>query len=182
MVKCVFPELVVSATTLGGSSATGNGPGNFVQEIDDIDGQSSSLFRPGCFPVDEIESPFATGVDDDQVIGPAGLSGPRLPLASFLLLGAQHQSAEPGGEIAVSEVLGGPAGLAAARGSEDTDAGQRVGQPEGVPAPPVAQNRPRMKFRQFRSRHHVASMSLHYSIRNGPDESYKKTEESSEMV
>lgn len=71
--------------------------------------------------------------------------GSRLPLAALVLFVANHEGAEIGGEMAVSEVLGGAGGLATAGCIEDTDARGGVGEAEGQSAIPILQHRLRVE-------------------------------------
>ena len=135
----IFPELVVAAA-LGLARRTGNRSGDLVEDGDDVDGEAAAFLRPAGLPFEEVEAVFAGDVDEDEVIRPSGIGGPAFPLPALLLLGAEHQSAEVTGEIAVSEVLGRSAGLAGTGGAEHADAGGRIGEPEGLPSTPIAQD------------------------------------------
>ena len=142
-------NLLSPAAALRLASGAGNGPGDFVQEGDNVDRQAAAFLRAAGLPFEEIETPFAAAVDDDKVVGSATIGSPFLPLAALLFFGAKHQPAEIGGKVAVGKVLGGAAGFATAGCAKDADSRLRVGQPKGLAVAPIPQHRLRVEIRQF---------------------------------
>ena len=126
----------------------GDDPRDLIQEGDNVDGEAAAFFWPAGLPFQEIEAPFPAAVHNDKVARTSAVGGPLLPLAAFLFLGAKHQTAEPGGKVAVGKVLGGAAGFATAGCAENAHAGLCVGEAKGVAVPPIPQHRLRVEFRQ----------------------------------
>jgi hypothetical protein len=63
----VFPKLVGPAAGFILSGGTGNGPGNLVQNGDDVDRQAAAGFRSARLPFEEVEPLPARRVHDDKV-------------------------------------------------------------------------------------------------------------------
>ena len=69
----------------------------------------------------------------------------RLEAAGFHVIPAR---AEPGGEVAVGQVLGRSGSFSTPGCAKDAYAGRGVGKPEGLPVAPCPQLRLRVKFGQ----------------------------------
>ena len=134
----IIPELVVPLAALRAAGRACNGPGDFIENGDDVDGQATADIGAAGLPFEEVETPLAAAVYDDEVFRPAGVGSPLLPLAALLFLGAKDQPAEACGKVAIGQVFGRAAGLAAASCPENTDASLSVRKPEGFAVSPIS--------------------------------------------
>ena len=151
----IIPKFVVSLSALGRAGRAGDGPGDFVQNGDNVDGQPAAFFRSAGLPFEEIEPPFSGPIYYDEVALAACIGCPLLPLAAFFFLGAKDQSAESGGKVAVGQMLGGSAGFSTASCTEYAYAGLRICDAETAAIPPIPQDGLGVKFGQ------IIAASLH---------------------
>jgi hypothetical protein len=137
VVKTVVPKAIIPVPALGLARRMGNGPGDLIEQGDNVDGQAAALFWPAGFPFEEIETPFSGTIDDNEIIFSAYVGCPLLPLAALLLLGAKHQAAESGSKVAVGKVLGWSAGFSTAGCTENCHSGLRVRKTKSLSVAPI---------------------------------------------
>jgi hypothetical protein len=142
-------RVVTPARPFDSAGAARNRSGGFIQEVYDIDGEAAAFAGALGFPIEEVKAPVAGLIDDDKVAFAPRFLGLLLPLTALILLGAQDESTEIRCSVAIRQMLGRTASIAAAGRAKDADARLRVGKPEGVPIPRFAQHRLRMKIGQL---------------------------------
>ena len=113
----------------------GNRPGDFVQQVDNVDRQAAALLRAAGLPFDEIEAPFAAGIYDDKVIRPASSRLPISATAGVPLSWRKAPTRRIRRQGSRRQVLGRAAGFATAGCAKNADARLGVRQAEACPLP-----------------------------------------------
>ena len=76
----VFPKDIFTAAARLLRLQGGN---DFLQQGDDIDGESAALAGARRFPIEKIKAPLSRAIENHQVTLAPGLPGPFLPLLAF---------------------------------------------------------------------------------------------------